>query len=790
MVVKKLYLTAKEMIIKKNIITSIILFLFLSLGCQYDKHSAKYPMHIASSQNIKEAPNQISNKYMPVMGVWGWRAEELQPDGYKKSIDLISKNSPFNLIILFLRFPDKEIIDKEVHNQVKLATEYALQQNIAFVADIDVRQARQTFKELYPKDLQQMLRIKEISLSEKNSLTTTIQSIDLSDHYSGGEIINHIPLDSELLRVYSYNLKDKKIDTQTIREITDKCIVNYSSKDSIIITIPNSTDSNTTASVMCSFTHLYPDIFSPNLVEFQQKIIKDYGDIPLAGVCKDEWGFPPYQNYIFNPYPDSYHTDIHDFWFSNSMAQVYSDNTDGRDILFDFLLMSNSVIGKESERMMSINTFNEMVFKRNSDLETDFYHTVKETFGSNAAVTVHPTWWPYPESFEYIKNGLNWWSAKRDWAQTDEIVPFAVRTALSKKWNSPVWYNMYYQKGDLAEQIWSSVLAGGRICYLSYPILFDSKLMRAESRIRLLNYITESQLDSPVAVIFGHTSAMNWGKEYYDDVGMKLIDSLWHNGYPADLIPTSEIDNGSLYVDKNGNICYGSQKYEAVVLYHPEFEKKTTYEFFNKAIKGNTKMFRIGNWTQNFYGKSINGNSLLPSVMIQCSSIDEIVSKLLETLKRKNVFRHSSATYIISDKFKYLADFNHTSFAPATTGYCKLIDGTIIHTAGSNDVSGDTLKLNYEINGQNIMIDAIGVSAVRLDDQDNLQALAAGELKHFKVKDFQLNLDERVDIALWINSDGKWEGVIQQEKQTIPKELLAITKNWTLLNLPQPSSNK
>lgn len=772
---------------KKHKIILIVLCVFL--GCQSNRQPVKYPMHITTLKNMPEVSNQISNKYMPVIGVWGWRTKDLQNDEYKESIDQISKNSPFNLIILFLRFPDKEIIDKKVHDQVKLATEYALQQNIAFVADIDVRQARQTFKELYPKDLQQMLRIKEISLSSINSVTTTIQSIDLSDHYSGGEIINHIPLNSELLRVYSYSLTDNEIDTKTIREITDKCIVNYSSKDSIIVTIPNSTNSNTTASVMCSFTHLYPDIFSPNLVKFQQKIIKDYGDIPLAGVCKDEWGFPPYQNFVFNPYPDSYRTDIDDFWFSNSMAQVYSENTNGRDILFDFLLMSKEMVGKESERMMSINTFNEMVFKRNSDLETDFYQTVKETFGPDAAVTVHPTWWPYPESFEYIKNGLDWWRAKRDWAQTDEIVPFAVRTALSKKWNSPVWYNMYYQKGDLAEQMWSSVLAGGRICYLSYPLLFDSKLMRAENRIRLLNYITESQLDSPVAVIFGHTSTMNWGREYYDDVGMELIDSLWHRGYPADLIPTSEIDNGSLYIDKNGNICYGSQKYEAVVLYHPEFEKNTTFEFFNKAIKGDTKMFIIGNWTQNFNGEPINGNGLLPSVMTPYSSIDEIIPKLLETLERKHVFKHSSATYIISDKFKYLADFNHKSFAPATTGYCKLIDGTIIHTAGTNDVSGDTLKLNYEINGQNIEIDAIGVSAVRLDDQNNLEALVAGELKHFKTKDFQLNLDERVDLALWINNNGKWEGVIQQKKQTIPNELLAITQNWTLLNLPEPTSN-
>lgn len=773
----------------KYIITTFLL-LFIFGGCHHDKQLAKYPMNTDFSKNPIGVSNQISNQYMPVIGVWGWREKELKPDGYKESIDQISKNSPFNLIVLFLRFPDKEIIDRDVHDQVKQATEYALKQNIALVADIDVRQARQAFKELYPDDLQQMLRIKETSLLEKDSVTTTIQSIDLSDHYSGGNIQNHVPLNGKLIRVYAYCRSNEGIDAKTVEDITGKCVIKHSSKDSIMVTIPNSDNSNTHASVIGSFTHLYPDIFSSGIVEFQQKIIRDYGDIPLAGVCKDEWGFPPYQDYIFNPYPASYHTGIDDFWFSSSMAKVYADKTNGRDIIFDFLAMTKKMVGKESESVMAINTFNDMVLERNSYLETDYYQTVKETFGPNAAVTVHPTWWPYPESFEYKKNGLDWWSATRDWAQTDETVPFAVRTALSKKWNSPVWYNMYYHKGDLAEQLWSSVLGGGRINYLSYPMLFNPDLMRAESRIRLLNYIAETPLECPVAVIFGHSSAMNWRGQNYDDVGLALTDSLWYKGYPADLIPTSEIENGSLFVDENGKICYGEQKYEVVVLYHPDFEKSTTMDFFNKAAKGETKMLQVGDWIRDFNGKPINGNERLPSEMIQCSNIDDVIPKILEILNSRNTFKQSPATYIISDKFKYLANFEHKSFAPPTTGHCKLIDGTIIHTAGTNDISGDPLNIEFEMNGQTVVIDAVGVSAVRFDRNNNLQALVAGGLKYFETKDFQIELDERTDIALWVNSKGKWEGVIQGDVSIVPKELSDITKKWTVLGLPTPPSTK
>ena len=85
-----------------------------------------------------------------------------------------------------------------------------------------------------------------------------------------------------------------------------------------------------------------------------------------------------------------------------------------------------------------------MSWERNAELEDDFYQTVKEVFGPEAIVATHPTWYPFPGFREYKKNGLHWWAATRDWAQTDELTPFGVRTALAKKWDSPVWYNMFY----------------------------------------------------------------------------------------------------------------------------------------------------------------------------------------------------------------------------------------------------------------------------------------------------------------------------------------------------------
>ncbi len=212
---------------------------------------------------------------------------------------------------------------------------------------------------------------------------------------------------------------------------------------------------------MVSFRHLAADVFAPSLISFQREIIDRYADLPLAGISKDEWGFPP-----------CFKSTINEFWYSKHRANAYAKRTGGRDLLEDCLLMYLGIEGRKKERRMAINHFRQMSLMRNGAIENDFYLTAKKVFGPDALVLVHPTWYPYPDFREYKKNGLDWWIATRDWAQTDELTPFAVRTSLAKKWGSPVWYNMYYADNlaDYERSVWTHALAGGRINYHSlYP---------------------------------------------------------------------------------------------------------------------------------------------------------------------------------------------------------------------------------------------------------------------------------------------------------------------------------
>jgi hypothetical protein len=518
-------------------------------------------------------------------------------------------------------------------------------------------------------------------------------------------------------------------------------------------------------------------------MEFQREIIRQYADVPLAGVFKDEWGFPPC--FDGSPAKDQ-------FWYSRFRAQAYAEIAGGRDLISDCLLMFKGIKGSEKERQKAINCFMEMSWQRNGALEDDYYRAVKEFFGRDAAVTTHPTWWPYPDLREHMKNGLDWWVATRDWAQTDEFTPFAVRTALAKKWGSPVWYNMFYStaRKDYEQAVWSSALAGGRINY--HPIypserkgiensleLLRGELMLAESRVRLLNFISKSPLDCPVVVIFGHACTMNWTGSAYDDAGMELANALWKQGIPTDLIPSSEIENQNLKVDEEGWIWYGQQKYSAVILYHPEFEKPSTASFFNRAAKGKTRLFRIGDWTRDFEANDFDGNSALPEMVVPAGN-EQLLAQIKNILKQKTIELQTPATEGAEEKF------GHPFVAPPTSGFCRLIDGTFIQIAAKNCVSGDPILFRKKIQGQTVSFDAVGVCAVRIGNNGEVEAIAAGGLKSFRSGDLKIEPGERLDLALWKNEKGEWEGAVQGWEKEIPDSLLKITGHWRKIGLPSP----
>jgi len=73
---------------------------------------------------------------------------------------------------------------------------------------------------------------------------------------------------------------------------------------------------------------------------------------------------------------------------------------------------------------------------------------------------------------------------------------------------------------------------------------------------------------------------------------------------------------------------------------------------------------------------------------------------------------------------------------------------------------------------------------VRLDGNGEIAAMAAGGLKRFGGPGLSIDLDERIDLALWRSADGQWQGVLQGLTGPIPPALQAITQDWTRLRAP------
>ncbi|MBN2862880.1 MAG: hypothetical protein JXN62_06945 [Bacteroidales bacterium] len=315
-------------------------FFFLYLFGIFTYAQSRYPAFAKSTPQPSIA-NQMSEEFMPVIGVWQWNDRVLQQDGYKKTINQVSTNSPFNLLVTFLRFPDKEVTDDVIHQQTKLAAEYAIENNLGLVPDLDLRSARRAFRKEYPDELQEMLRLQEVSLAKKNSTETIVTSIDnLNDHYAGGKIPPYNALKHSLLRVYAYKSTSAGIESKTIKDISAECSIVNISEDSVKIIFPPATKKQTHACAMVSFTIFYPDFFAPHLIEFQKRILQKYSDVRLSGVCKDEWGFSPY-------FPRFYKDDTYDFWYSENSAREYAHKTGGRELLADCLLMAKGIKKKE-----------------------------------------------------------------------------------------------------------------------------------------------------------------------------------------------------------------------------------------------------------------------------------------------------------------------------------------------------------------------------------------------------------------------------------------------------------
>lgn len=74
-----------------------------------------------------------------------------------------------------------------------------------------------------------------------------------------------------------------------------------------------------------------------------------------------------------------------------------------------------------------------VIWREVSRTESEFYAMNRRVFGEDVYVTKHPTWHTGFRGSEFMHNGLDWWTARRDFAQSDETVPLPCILGMARK---------------------------------------------------------------------------------------------------------------------------------------------------------------------------------------------------------------------------------------------------------------------------------------------------------------------------------------------------------------------
>ena len=352
------------------------------------------------------------------------------------------------------------------------------------------------------------------------------------------------------------------------------------------------------AAVVVGTPQPIPDLASPCLMEHYERMLATAAAAGVDGVISDEWGYDVILAiHQPNPYDDKT-LHLRHLSLSDNISRWYGKLFPGCRLYDDLIWLYYAPENTPQRRVAAINRYIATLRDIMRQNDEDMYAAAKRALGPNAFYGVHPTWWGSADSlnFEVFKNGWYWWEAKRDIAQTDETVSVPIRTAMAHKWGGPIWYNMWYSMGtrDIKtyfRDTWNSLRYGGRTHILGYecpnePVVLPlsppgmlEQIEDMDALVRQMEPWQGTQPDCRVLLLFGMEAATNWAlvgapkppwipENPVQKAVLRAANDL-NNLYLCDLVPSTEIVNGSLRLD-SGQAVYGNQRYDAVVLLAPE----------------------------------------------------------------------------------------------------------------------------------------------------------------------------------------------------------------------------
>ncbi len=407
------------------------------------------------------------------------------------------------------------------------------------------------------------------------------------------------------------------------------------------------------------------DMMDDDFFPLREQMFERMSRLPLSGAATDEAGIGfalERECLIKDPKPidalDITKVNYYANWFpfSEGMCKRYNERYKA-DLKYDLLYFWHMEEGNEAKSLRIVNQYHENIRLRLAEIEGHLYDSTKKYFGEDAFVGAHPTWWgdELDNNFEAYDNGLDWWETKRDFAQTDELIIMPVRLAMSRKCGGAVWYNMWYSMRTMDirsyyKETYTNVIYGGRTHWLGYecyepgvvlclnaPGLLEGAA-EVERKVKQLDELQASRPDARVLVVFGYEAVCNHyisnpGDMRIERRGIKMHNvlkntkKLFEHPYLCEMVPTTEIENGSVSFEGN-KVSYCGHEYDAAVVMYPDCISKETFDKLNSFEKSGGNMIVCGDINVYSNGETADVSFADCKRFMPEVSADEIASEL------------------------------------------------------------------------------------------------------------------------------------------------------------------
>ncbi|OGP58983.1 MAG: hypothetical protein A2V67_19960 [Deltaproteobacteria bacterium RBG_13_61_14] len=716
----------------------------------------------------------LKDRGFPRILSWKWGPDALSGSGHREKMEDILRRSGFDLIQIDPAGTGKTLFDDELRRRLAEVIELAHHRSRGVMLNLDPRPAAADFFQENPREMLGLIEIRRFPLGADGRASWESTPFELGE--PGGL---SFPFDHHETRVYAFDTDAAgRPVAGTLCDLTAEFATLSPEREPRIRVDVRVPSDHARRSLVVAAASLFrcPDLFGASFRDFFSKLLDACRSLKLDGISLEEWGFPAH------PRPEQADR-LH--WYSQHLTQAYQERT-GRDLVHDLIFQPAPPAGSESLEVEVPNRYLELIRQVHAGLEEWFYDKGKELWGPRTFIGGHPTGSAVTARhhvMEVWRNGLDWWQAKRDFAQSSEQTLLALRTALAHKWGGTVFYHLWSSLGERRiesyfRETWQNARYGGRLVALGYECPDPQGVvleLRCEGgleqvsavleRIQFLNYFQRAQPDCPVLVLMGYpavshplTAVMRDGvRDLYCGPmaeSYRLAQELWEAGILCDLVPSYEVEGGSLGLDREGRPRYGVQTYRAVIVAFPEFSRETTWHFLENCLERGVKLMVVGRATRDFYGR-------------------EVKERFGKIIDRADFFSPDDPGP--EDVIEMLKSFGIQP-NPVRNG-CRLLDGSVLVANPGEEGPGSPLGVDLMADGHRVEARCEDLFGIKLSGAGEVERLCGCMLAEVKVDGKEvLKWEKPRHLVVERLADGRYEWVsrrVGEEEKTGTAESLS-----------------